>query len=199
MLTRLSRWQRQALPGATPGQVNAALESTAIDMGPPGFDHESGYGLIQADQAIATLVQDTDVDGIPDSTDNCPGDPNGPLSPDPEGGASQQDDDGDGIGNACDLLVSTTSLPSARVGKVYSRQLLAVRGQPPYTWAQIDGRLPPGTSLSADGVLSGEVQSTFPTFFTVQVTDVNGDTAMQPLSISVTLPNCVNCHTATNF
>jgi hypothetical protein len=45
-----------------------------------------------------------------------------------------------------------------------------------------------------DGLLYGEVQSTFLSFFTVQVTDDNGDTATQDLSISVTLPNCVNCH-----
>jgi hypothetical protein len=184
---------------ATPAQVNAALESTAIDMGPAGFDNESGYGLIQADQAIASLVQDSDVDGIPDSADNCPNDPNGPLSPDPEGGMSQQDDDGDAIGNACDLLVATKSLSSARAGKDYSRQLLAVRGQPPYTWALTNGNLPLGVSLSADGLFSGEVQSSFLTFFTVQVMDDNGDTATQALSIAITLPNCVSCHIATPF
>ena len=189
----------QAQPGATPAQANAALESTAIDMGPAGFDNESGYGLIQADQAIASLVQDSDVDGISDSADNCPNDPNGPLSPDPEGGISQQDDDGDAIGNACDLLVATKSLSSARAGKDYSRQLLAVRGQPPYTWALTNGNLPLGVSLSTDGLFSGEVQSSFLTFFTVQVMDDNGDTATQALSIAITLPNCFSCHTATPF
>jgi PKD repeat protein len=40
---------------ATPAQVNAALESSAIDMNAQGFDFESGYGLIQADAAIAAL------------------------------------------------------------------------------------------------------------------------------------------------
>jgi PKD repeat protein len=46
----------QARPGSTPEQVNAALESTAVDMNGGGFDHESGYGLIQADAAIAALL-----------------------------------------------------------------------------------------------------------------------------------------------
>ncbi|MDX1404559.1 MAG: PKD domain-containing protein [Woeseiaceae bacterium] len=45
----------EADPGATPAQVNSALESTALDMAAPGFDFESGYGLIQADAAIAAM------------------------------------------------------------------------------------------------------------------------------------------------
>jgi PKD repeat protein len=45
-----------AQPGSTPQQINAALESTAIDMGAAGFDHYSGYGLIQTDAAIAALL-----------------------------------------------------------------------------------------------------------------------------------------------
>jgi subtilisin family serine protease len=91
----------QAQPGATPAQVNAALESTAIDMGPAGFDHDSGYGLIQADLAIASLVQDIDLDGIDDIFDNCIGVPNGPNILD-AGGNSQLDTNADGYGNVCD-------------------------------------------------------------------------------------------------
>jgi hypothetical protein len=91
----------EAQPGAMPGQVNAALESTAIDMGPAGFDYDSGYGLIQADLAIATLIQDSDADGIADLFDNCIAVANGPSIPD-AGGNSQLDTNGDGYGNACD-------------------------------------------------------------------------------------------------
>jgi hypothetical protein len=42
---------------------------------------------------------DTDLDGVPDQTDYCDVDPNGPS-----GGAcsAQEDGDGDGFGNACD-------------------------------------------------------------------------------------------------
>jgi PKD repeat protein len=46
----------QAQPGSTPQQLNAALQGSAIDMNLTGFDHESGYGLIQADAAIAALL-----------------------------------------------------------------------------------------------------------------------------------------------
>jgi hypothetical protein len=43
----------QAKPGSTPLQIYSALENTAIDMGASGFDFDSGFGLIQADTAIA--------------------------------------------------------------------------------------------------------------------------------------------------
>ncbi len=49
----------QSAPGSTPAAVNAALKTSALDMNPilmPGFDYESGYGLIQADAAIAALA-----------------------------------------------------------------------------------------------------------------------------------------------
>ncbi|MEQ9371724.1 MAG: PEP-CTERM sorting domain-containing protein [Coleofasciculus chthonoplastes F3-SA18-01] len=32
------------------------MEKTAIDMGEPGFDFDSGFGLIQADRAVAAVV-----------------------------------------------------------------------------------------------------------------------------------------------
>ena len=45
-----------AQPGSTPQQINAALQGSAIDMNAAGFDHDSGYGLIRADAAIAALL-----------------------------------------------------------------------------------------------------------------------------------------------
>jgi chitodextrinase len=45
----------QADPTLTPAQIKAALASSAIDMHTAGFDYDSGYGLIQADAAIAGL------------------------------------------------------------------------------------------------------------------------------------------------
>lgn len=46
----------QAKPGASPAQINASLQATAIDMDLPGFDFDSGYGLIQADAAISQVI-----------------------------------------------------------------------------------------------------------------------------------------------
>lgn len=39
-------------PALTPAAVNAALETTALDMGSGGFDFETGFGLIEADAAL---------------------------------------------------------------------------------------------------------------------------------------------------
>src|SRR5262249_33359790 len=46
----------QAVPTMTPAQVLTTLESTALDMGSPGFDNDSGFGLIQADAALSSLA-----------------------------------------------------------------------------------------------------------------------------------------------
>jgi subtilisin family serine protease len=91
----------EAIPEATPEQVNTALETTAWDMGITGFDHDSGYGLIQADLAIEALILDTDADGVEASLDNCMLVANG-LADVAAAGPSQNDTDGDGYGNMCD-------------------------------------------------------------------------------------------------
>jgi Subtilase family/FG-GAP-like repeat len=60
----------QAKPSLAPAQVYQRLENTAIDMGPPGFDNDSGFGLIQADVALGPMrnqhVADFDGDGSND-------------------------------------------------------------------------------------------------------------------------------------
>jgi Subtilase family len=64
----------QAKPTLTPAKLYRSLENTALDMGPPGFDNNSGFGLIQADAALAALGNqplvdfdvDFDGDGISD-------------------------------------------------------------------------------------------------------------------------------------
>jgi hypothetical protein len=76
-----------------------------------------GSGANQNDkEAWMITLSDTDADGRPDYIDNCPNEPNGPAN-NPGGGAPQQDTDGDGLGDACDLSITTVSLPSARAGK----------------------------------------------------------------------------------
>ncbi len=46
----------QELPVATPAQIKSALQGSAIDMLSPGFDQDTGAGLIQADAAIDALL-----------------------------------------------------------------------------------------------------------------------------------------------
>jgi hypothetical protein len=55
----------EANPGLTPSKIATALRSSAINMAGPGFDFDSGYGLIQADAAIAMALSTTnDPDGL---------------------------------------------------------------------------------------------------------------------------------------
>ena len=42
-------------PALTPTQIRAALMSTAIDIEAPGFDRDSGVGIVMADAAIAAV------------------------------------------------------------------------------------------------------------------------------------------------
>lgn len=46
---------KQANPGASPADIYAALENTAVDMMDPGFDWDSGYGFVSAPDAVAAV------------------------------------------------------------------------------------------------------------------------------------------------
>jgi hypothetical protein len=46
-----------AAPGTSPAEIYDILERTALDMGDPGFDFDSGFGLIQADRAVASVLE----------------------------------------------------------------------------------------------------------------------------------------------
>ncbi|EDX73882.1 peptidase families S8 and S53 domain protein [Coleofasciculus chthonoplastes PCC 7420] len=45
-----------AAPDMSPSEIYRILETTALDMESPGFDFDSGFGLIQADRAVAATV-----------------------------------------------------------------------------------------------------------------------------------------------
>jgi subtilisin family serine protease len=64
---------RAVKPAWTPDQVQAAIEDTAVDLGPVGWDEDYGYGRIDADAALTVLADDCfgdsegddgDVDGV---------------------------------------------------------------------------------------------------------------------------------------
>jgi hypothetical protein len=52
----------QLHPTLAPPRIYRALERTAIDIGTPGFDNNSGFGLIQADAALAVALSQTLID-----------------------------------------------------------------------------------------------------------------------------------------
>jgi hypothetical protein len=70
------------------------------------------------------------------------------------------------------LQVVTTSLPKATVGTPYSERLSATGGADlHYTWTLTKGSLPPGLTLSRDGVLSGTPTKAGSYTFTISVND----------------------------
>ena len=72
------------------------------------------------------------------------------------------------------ITVSPAMLPTAMVGLAYVMTNTASGGVAPYTFARMNGVLPPGLTLSSNGVLSGTPTSTGNYSFTVRATDFDG-------------------------
>jgi hypothetical protein len=88
------------------------------------------------------------------------------------------------------LQIGTSWLPNATNGGFYSQFLQCSGGQPPYSWSLSNGSasLPPGLTLTTNGVLSG-IPSTNGTFnFIVQVFDSASTNASQSLALTIVGP-----------
>ena len=92
------------------------------------------------------------------------------------------------------LVITTAALANATIGQAYSSKLLAVGGNPPYTWTLAPGSsLPKGLKLSAkSGAITGTPTRTSATqTFTVEVTDTavgtppTQNTAMATFTLTV--------------
>lgn len=86
------------------------------------------------------------------------------------------------------LVITTTSpLPPATVGTVYSQALAAGGGTGGYTWS-VTGALPAGLSLSPGGVISGTpLPAAVDASFQVTVTDKSKASVSAPFTLPVTL------------
>jgi hypothetical protein len=84
------------------------------------------------------------------------------------------------------VVIATTTLRHAVVGKPFSQTLVARGGQAPYTWTS-SGALPPGVTLGADGTIQGVPTTTGSYTFTAEVTDSYHppSTATERLTLSV--------------
>jgi hypothetical protein len=84
------------------------------------------------------------------------------------------------------LSITTSSLATGTVGVAYSQALTAAGGPAPYTWTIISGTLPPGLSLSSNGIISGTPSvAVGPTSVTFQGTDSSQNTATKYLSVGI--------------
>ena len=81
------------------------------------------------------------------------------------------------------LVITTTSIPTAIQGAVFSEILTAVGGTPPYTWS---GTLPFGLKLSRTGVISGTPNGQGGGSATIGVTDSSRPALTASKSITVT-------------
>jgi large repetitive protein len=78
--------------------------------------------------------------------------------------------------------------PAGQAAVAYSDALAVNGGTGPFTWTVSGGSLPSGLSLnSAAGLISGTPTTAGLSTFTVRVTDANGKTATQTLSMTVTV------------
>jgi len=83
------------------------------------------------------------------------------------------------------IYVASLALPSATVGSAYNQALVVFGGSTPYTFALVNGALPSGMKLSADGVLGGVPATAGTYLFTVGITDANGVSITQSFRLVV--------------
>jgi len=92
------------------------------------------------------------------------------------------------------LKVQAPTIVDGRIGIAYPPTALVTNdGVPPYTWSLLSGTMPPGLSLSSDGVISGTPTGPEIGFeFTVQVTDAQAPVealGMVNIAMIVRIPN----------
>jgi hypothetical protein len=81
--------------------------------------------------------------------------------------------------------ITTTDILRGTRNQLYSMQLAAANGRPPYTWTLISGSLPSGISMNAAGLISG-IPTVFGSFpFAVRATDSIGATAVASFTLTV--------------
>ncbi len=87
------------------------------------------------------------------------------------------------------LAIPVISLAPATTGQSYGVQLSAAGGAPPYAWSVDSGALPPGFRLGGQGILGGVASGAAATYtFTLKVTDQQGSTQTQQVSIAIVGP-----------
>lgn len=106
-----------------------------------------------------------------------------------------------GVESNSGFTITTSHLPRASVNRPYEEPLRALFGVEPYTWSLLEGTLPPGISLSTNGLLSGTPTTAGDYPIVVQVEDDDGQTASFETTFSVvvnTIPDILTSGTLPN-
>src|SRR6202030_1601942 len=87
-------------------------------------------------------------------------------------------------------LITTVSLSDGTIGAAYTQSIHATGGTAPFKWSVSSGSLPHALTLSSSSSSSLTISGTPDTVqanvaLSIQVCDVNGQTASQPFSISI--------------
>ena len=86
------------------------------------------------------------------------------------------------------LNIAQFTLSNGVIGIAYKQLLVASGGQTPYTWTISSGQLPPGLSLTTDGIISGTPTTLGQFNFTAKVTDSQSPVqAYNTLSATITI------------
>lgn len=86
---------------------------------------------------------------------------------------------------AASITLSPGDLPAATAGEDYAAALTADGGVAPYAFGIVDGALPAGLVLSADGSLAGQPTQAGEFRFTVRAEDANGQRGERALVLQV--------------
>ena len=91
------------------------------------------------------------------------------------------------FGNAAPppTITSGSPLPNATSTQNYSLSLVATGGDTPHQWQIVDGTLPNGLTMSADGIISGSPEVVGTNSLTAQVIGANGASSTKTLQIIV--------------
>ncbi|MCB1224233.1 MAG: putative Ig domain-containing protein [Verrucomicrobiales bacterium] len=94
-------------------------------------------------------------------------------------------------GSGCPALnMNPASLPNGTVSTAYSQTLSGTGGTAPYTFTLLSGSLPPGLSLSSNGLLAGNPTTSGTYSFTVGLTDAAACTGQATRAITINPGGC---------
>ncbi len=93
----------------------------------------------------------------------------------------------DSAGKCSGPSITPGTLPEAYLASTYRAALNGSRGVPPYTFVLSSGTLPPGLTLTSEGVISGTPTLSGLFAFAVSLTDANGAGSTREYEIAVPL------------